>query len=125
MMMYGCKFTDVSLWKDRIPFVLLFEIASSMDMFQEKLPRTTVRCIQGKAFETADASDTLELLFQTLTSPDRQFPLCFGPNLCGMFFDRQREYQQSAAAFMQGLKVCRASTSTQLLQQSKVGSIPT
>ncbi|KAL9104473.1 MAG: hypothetical protein Q9163_000566 [Psora crenata] len=41
----------LSSWCDRIPFVLLFGIATTVELFQSKLSNSAFRCIQGERFE--------------------------------------------------------------------------
>ncbi|MCJ1242868.1 hypothetical protein MMC30_000064 [Trapelia coarctata] len=94
----------LSSWQGRIPFVLLFEIATSVELFQEKLPRATIRRLQGTSFETKDAAETLELMFEAFTSPRQSRLLYIGPNVSKMLLDRQMEYTQSAQAFIGSLK---------------------
>jgi len=95
-----------SSWQGRIPFVLLFEIATSVELFQEKLPRATIRRLQETAFETEDAAETLELMFESATMPRESRVLYIGPNVFKMLLDRQMEHTQSAQAFIGSLKVC-------------------
>lgn len=85
--------------------MLLFEIATSVELFQEKLPRATIRCLQGTSFETKDAAETLELMFEAVTNPRESKILYVGPNVSKMLLDRQMEHTQSAQAFIGSLKV--------------------
>ena len=100
------RLIDDSSWQGRIPFLLLFEIATSVELFQEKLPRATIRRLQGTSFETKDAAETLELMVESATASDTTRFLFIGPNVYKMLLDRQMEYTQSAQAFIGSLKVC-------------------
>jgi origin recognition complex subunit 3 len=86
--------------------VLLFEIATSVALFQEKLPRATIRRLQVTSFETKEAAETLELMFKAVTSPRESRVLYVGPTVSKMLLDRQMEHTQSAQAFIGSLKVC-------------------
>ncbi|MCJ1384856.1 hypothetical protein MMC17_007974 [Xylographa soralifera] len=94
----------LSSWQGRIPFVLIFEIGTSIDLFQEKLSRATIRRLQGISFETKDATETLEMMFRTVTAPEESRSLYIGAGLLKMFLDRQIEHVQSVQAFIQSLK---------------------
>ncbi|KAL8694041.1 MAG: hypothetical protein Q9218_001219 [Villophora microphyllina] len=49
-----CELIEViSLWMNRIPFVLLFAIKTSIEFFQEKLSQAAIRHLQGVQFEVA------------------------------------------------------------------------
>lgn len=56
----------LSMWTDRIPLVLLFGIATSIDSLQAKLSRKAVRCIQGTRFDTVPASRALETVLSLI-----------------------------------------------------------
>ena len=94
-----------SSWQGRIPLILIFEIGTSIDLFQEKLSRATIRRLQGVSFEMKDAAETLEMMFRTATAPEESRSLYIGAGLLKMFLDRQIEHVQSVQAFMQSLKV--------------------
>lgn len=90
-----------SSWNDRLPFVLLFNIATSAELFQEKLSRETVRRLQGALFniERIDTED----LFKALNS--EQSGLLIGPALSQSLLQHSRDYVQSPVNFIQTLKV--------------------
>jgi origin recognition complex subunit 3 len=91
-------------WQDRISFILLFEIATSIDLFQEKLTRSTLLRLQGTYFETKSAAETLERMFKAITEPDSCTSLYIGANVYKMLLDRQMEYVQNALTFVESLK---------------------
>lgn len=94
--------TDViSSWKDRIPFVLLFSIATSIELFQEKLPRETIRCLEGLDFSVKQLD--VEELFKAFQC--EQPTLWLGPDLSRSILQRQKEYIQSHFTFVNSLKV--------------------
>ncbi|MCJ1397010.1 hypothetical protein MMC11_000202 [Xylographa trunciseda] len=94
----------LSSWQGRIPFILIFEIGTSIDIFEEKLSRAAVRRLRGTSFETKDAAETLELMFRTVTGPDESRSLYTGAGLLQIFLDRQMEHVQSVQAFIKSLK---------------------
>ena len=92
-------------WLDRIPIILILEIETSIDLFQEKLSRSTIRQLSGTVFEAEALGDALELVFRTATRKVDQSRLWIGASLSKMLLDRQRDYTQSIPAFIDGLKV--------------------
>jgi origin recognition complex subunit 3 len=91
-------------WQDRIPFIILFEIAVPVDLFQEKLSRSTVRQLRGTTFESKTASEILDLMFLAATSPDDSNPVYLGAGTSRLLLDRQEEHIQSAKGFISALK---------------------
>lgn len=80
-------------WLDRIPFVCLFNVATSVDFLQQRLSRGAVRCLDGRLFDAAPSSAETQLVFSAITHPDSR--LWVGPNLLSSAFERQSDYIQS------------------------------
>ena len=106
-----------SAWKDRIPFILLFGISTSIELFQEKLTKRASRQLEGESL-TIEQVD-IEKLFiatQNITlnhsnsstiEENHQFPVVvrIGPLLTKLITARQKENIQSPTALVQALKV--------------------
>lgn len=92
-----------SSWNDRIPFVLLFGIATSVDMFQEKLPRATIRNLHGVRFDVAQLN--IEDIFKKASCPDDSRCLWLGSDLSKTIVQRHKLYIQSVSSFIRTLKV--------------------
>ena len=97
--------TRPSAWRDRIPFILLFGIATSVELFQEKLPKSTIRCLQGTKFDVARVEESLESVFTATTGETGCGPLWLGPGLSRVLLERQKDHVQSVQAFCMALKV--------------------
>jgi origin recognition complex subunit 3 len=93
-----------SSWIDRIPFVVLFGIATSVELFHERLPRGSIRCIHGAQFDVEQTSDTLEKVFQKAVA-SCEAPLLLGHGMITLLLERQQEHVQSLQAFVSALKV--------------------
>ncbi|MCJ1478915.1 hypothetical protein MMC13_007599 [Lambiella insularis] len=91
-------------WQERIPFILVFEIGTSVDLFQEKLSRSTLRHLRGSIFETKNVAETLELAFGAATDCHNPRSLFIGASLYKVFLDRQMENSQNPQAFVESLK---------------------
>lgn len=83
--------------------MLFFGIATSVELFQEKLSRETVRYLDGTAFDVQqiDVEDTFKA-FQS-----GQTTLRTGPGLSRILLQRQNDYIQSHSSFINSLKVTK------------------
>ena len=110
----GCQSIDAGVlaelidildsWQDRIPFVLVLEIATSLELFESQLPRQTLSLLSATIFEAKSAMEVLDVLFRAATDPDDGRPLWLGPSTSKLLLDRQTEHAQSAGAFISSLK---------------------
>ena len=90
-----------SSWNDRIPFVLLFGIATSVELFQENLSRDTIRYLHGSAFDVQQVD--IEESFKAFQS--EQSTVWVGPGLSRNILQPQKDYIQSYSTFASALKV--------------------
>ena len=89
---------------DRIPFTLLFGIATSVDLFHERLPRTASRCLYGMQFDVEQTSSILEKVFQEVIIGS-SVPLRLGSASISSLMERQHDHVQSIQVFTNSLKV--------------------
>ncbi|KAI9048216.1 hypothetical protein LZ554_008011 [Drepanopeziza brunnea f. sp. 'monogermtubi'] len=92
-----------SSWRDRIPFVLLFSIATSVDLFHERLSRAASRCLEGRQFDVEQTSSLLDRIFQKAVT-GVEAPLRLGAGLLSSLIDRQEDHVQSIQSFIAALK---------------------
>ncbi len=90
-----------SSWGDRIPLVLLFSIATSIEIFQEKLSRETIRYLDSSVFNVQQID--IEVVFKAFQS--EQSTLWVGPGLSRTILEQQKDYIQSLSFFINSLKV--------------------
>jgi origin recognition complex subunit 3 len=83
----------MSSWLDRIPFVCLFNVATSVEFLQQRLSRSAVRCLDGRLFDAAPSSAETQLVFSAITHPETR--LWLGPTLLASVLERQSDYIQS------------------------------
>ncbi|KAL9088735.1 MAG: hypothetical protein Q9165_006044 [Trypethelium subeluteriae] len=86
-----------------IKFVLLFGVATSVEHFQDRLPRAAIRKLAGQQFDAVKAIDVLEQVFEA-TIDDPLQRLWLGPGLCRMMIDRQNDHLQSIQAFVDAIQ---------------------
>ncbi|OCL01814.1 hypothetical protein AOQ84DRAFT_328398, partial [Glonium stellatum] len=97
-----------SSWLNRIPFVLLFGVATSSESFQDRLPGTALRRLRGETFNVKQANEILEKIFcATIDGPGVSLRL--GPNLSRRLLERQKDHIQSVQAFSDALKYAHMS----------------
>ncbi|QSZ35080.1 hypothetical protein DSL72_007944 [Monilinia vaccinii-corymbosi] len=90
-------------WRDRIPFILLFGIATSVDLFQERLSRAATRSLRGEQFYVEQTGSTLEAIFlKVIAGSDAAIRL--GPGILSSLMERQNDHVQSVQAFIGALK---------------------
>ncbi|TVY17954.1 Origin recognition complex subunit 3 [Lachnellula arida] len=95
--------TLFSSWMDRIPFTLLFGIATSVELFQERLPRAASRCLYGVRFDVEQTSSILERIFQSAVANSKA-SLRLGSELVASLMERQHDHVQSVQSFIVALK---------------------
>ncbi|KAL5381457.1 hypothetical protein DPSP01_007171 [Paraphaeosphaeria sporulosa] len=90
-------------WLDRLPFVLLFGIATSSESFEDRLLGKSLRYLDGQQFDVTQSDDIIEKLFRaTVAHPDTEPHI--GPNLCRRILERQKDHVQNIQDFVHGLK---------------------
>ena len=109
-----------SSWSDRIPFVLLFGIATSVELFQEKLSRETIRYLDGSVFDVQQVD--VEDIFKAFQSEPTT--LLVGPGLSRIILQRQKDYIQSHSSFISALKVLTSVPPYSSLYVDKASSTP-
>ncbi|KAF2281318.1 uncharacterized protein EI97DRAFT_410033 [Westerdykella ornata] len=90
-------------WLDRIPFVLLFGIATSAESFEDRLSRKTLRYLEGQKFDVTQSDEIIERLFR-VTVASANVPLRIGPTVARRILDRQKDHVQNTQDFSDGLK---------------------
>jgi origin recognition complex subunit 3 len=93
-----------SSWLDRIPFTLLFGIATSVELFQDRLPRKVTSLLYGAQFDVEQTSKTSHKVFQSVIA-GYNLPLRLGPGFVTALLERQRDHVQSLEVMISTLKV--------------------
>lgn len=97
---------------------MLFGIATSTELFHERLPASVIRCLHGAQFHVEQTIKTLEKVFQEvvagttrnnqsgIASTKPNAALLLGPAFITSILDRQHDHVQSLQTFIGALKVC-------------------
>lgn len=91
-------------WAKRIPIVIVFGVATSVDLFQSRLSRTTCQSLIGEQFDVAQSSHVLEGVFKVAVA-SASVPLRLGPSLLNIMLERQRDHVAGIHVFASSIKV--------------------
>jgi origin recognition complex subunit 3 len=84
---------------------VLFGIATSIEIFKDRLPKSAIRTIDGKQFDVVQSGDLFARAFtSTVVGEDVGFRL--GPSLANVLLQRQKQHIQSIEGFIEALQVC-------------------
>jgi origin recognition complex subunit 3 len=101
------------LWRERLPITLIFGIATSLEIFQERLPMSSLRHLKGKHFDVVQRQELLEEIFlATITGSGISFRV--GPSLVNAIMGRQRDHIQTIDDFIDSLQVIFSSSSNRV-----------
>src|SRR5205807_1001862 len=82
-----------SSYLDRIPFVLLVGIATSVEIFHDKLPKSTIRLMRGNKFDVERAEECLAQIFNDSMTSDEAV-LRLGASVCDFLLERYRDHMK-------------------------------
>ena len=97
-------FPHYSSWRDRIRFTLLFGIATSVELFQARLLKSTAQLIHGSQFDVVQANTVLENVFKVAIA-SKDVALRLGPGLLHTLVERQREQVAGIQILISSVKV--------------------
>ncbi|KAK0672892.1 putative origin recognition complex subunit 3 [Cercophora samala] len=90
-------------WQDRIQFSVLFGIATSVELFQARLLKSTARQLYGAQFDVVQANAVLESVIMAAVAGTKA-QLRIGPGLLRKLVRRQQEQVAGVGAFVSSLK---------------------
>ncbi|KAJ6445690.1 Carbamoyl-phosphate synthase arginine-specific large chain [Purpureocillium lavendulum] len=90
-------------WRPRIPFTLLFGIATSVELLQARLLKSACRLVYGAQFDCVQTEAILETLFRGAVAAC-DVPLRLGAPLLRAMLDRQHDQIAGVQAFISSLK---------------------
>ncbi|KAK5654986.1 hypothetical protein OQA88_6745 [Cercophora sp. LCS_1] len=90
-------------WQDRIQFSMLFGIATSVELFQARLLKSTARHLYGGQFDVVQADSVLESVFKAAVAGS-QAMLRLGPSLLRSLVERQKDQVAGIQVFISSLK---------------------
>ncbi|KAG5363308.1 Origin recognition complex subunit 3 [Yarrowia sp. B02] len=90
-------------YKDDIPFRLVFGIATSLEIFEHKMTKTSIRHLQGQVFD-AQATSLFQSLFENHMFNINNQSIIVGPTILEDILKRQNVSTESIDAFISSLK---------------------
>lgn len=93
-----------SSWRPRIPFTLLFGIATSVELLQARLLKAACQQIYGAQFDVIQTSAILETVFKAAVAAS-DTPVLMGASLLHSMLDRQQDQVSGIQTFAMSLKV--------------------
>lgn len=90
-------------YKDEIPFRLVFGIATSLEIFEHKMTKTSIRHLQGRVFD-AQATSMFQSLFENHMFNLNNKSIIVGPTILEDILKRQNVSTESIDAFISSLK---------------------
>lgn len=93
-----------SHWLDRIPFTLLFGVATSVDLFQARMLKSTCQLLYGDQFDVEQSTSIIKKIFKAAVMHN-DTPLQLGATLLNSLLERQEDQVSSIPLFVSSLKV--------------------
>ncbi|KAI2638157.1 origin recognition complex subunit 3 N-terminus-domain-containing protein [Xylaria nigripes] len=93
----------LSSWLDRLPFAFLFGIATSVELFEARLLKSTCQRLYGDQFDVEQTASIVDKIFKTAVAHSKT-PILLGPNLVASLLERQREQVAGIPDFIRSLK---------------------
>ncbi|KAK7423370.1 Origin recognition complex subunit 3 [Neonectria punicea] len=90
-------------WRPRIPFTLLFGIATSVELLQARLLKSACQLVYGAQFDVIQTAAILETVFKTAVAA-ADVPVHLGPSLLRSMLDRQHDQVSGIQTFVMSLK---------------------
>ncbi|KAF7558536.1 hypothetical protein G7046_g5623 [Stylonectria norvegica] len=90
-------------WRPRIPFTLLFGIATSVELLQARLLKSACQLIYGAQFDVIQTAAILETVFKTAVAA-ADVPVRLGASLLRSMLDRQHDQVAGVQTFVMSLK---------------------
>ncbi|KAI0022218.1 origin recognition complex subunit 3 N-terminus-domain-containing protein [Xylariomycetidae sp. FL0641] len=95
--------TLLSSWFDRIPFAFLFGVATSVELFEARLLKSTCQCLCGDQFDVEQSASIVGKIFKAAVA-HADVPLRLGAGLVGTLLERQHEQVASIPQLVCSLK---------------------
>lgn len=97
-----------SAWRDRIPFVLLFQVATSSDLFEARLPTSAVRLLEGRVFKSEYSHDAFDEIFRSVCLAPEELKrpsIWLGADATKALLEQTKEQLATPESLMLSMKV--------------------
>ncbi|RMZ78525.1 hypothetical protein DV737_g3812, partial [Chaetothyriales sp. CBS 132003] len=93
----------LSLWSDRIPFSLVLGISTTIDLFEARLPKATIRLLHAQPFSLSPHADPLYPILQATHHPSST-RLCLGPSVLAFLAESSHNQSTTPLALKRIIK---------------------
>ncbi|TDZ27022.1 Origin recognition complex subunit 3 [Colletotrichum orbiculare MAFF 240422] len=90
-------------WRPKIPFTLLFGVATSVELLQARLLKSACQHLYGAQFDVVQTGTILEQIFKPAVAAS-DVTLFVGPNLVRSIVERQQDQVASIQSFVASIK---------------------
>ncbi len=90
-------------WSDRIPFVAFLGIATTIELFESRLPKSVLHLLDITAFDVSSLRDPIYKIFCSVQC-DPRTKLCLGASAIHVLHDLTHDQIASTSSFVQALK---------------------
>jgi origin recognition complex subunit 3 len=96
--------TMLASWTDRVPFVLLIGISTTVELFEARLPKSAIRILTPSVFDISSHPNNPihEIFMATQNDPDNR--LWFGPVAAGALLEKFKEQETTPEMFSRAIK---------------------
>jgi origin recognition complex subunit 3 len=95
----------LSAWADRIPIVLLLGISTTVELFEARLPKSTIRLLDCTLFDVNSRAHSCREVYETLQKTKKEsFAPTLGPVVSNVLLEMAREQDTTAASFSKAIQ---------------------
>ncbi|KAI1618573.1 origin recognition complex subunit 3 [Exophiala viscosa] len=92
-------------WSDRIPFVLLFGISTTVELFESRLPRSTISLLDARIFQPTSSAKQHDPLFEVYSAAQCEDPHLFlGPSTLNVLAELAQDQSTTVDSFARTIK---------------------
>ena len=93
----------ISSWTDRIPIVLLFGVATTLELFESRLPRAVFQHLDAEVFDVSPSEDGVYKLYQCVQD-DETARLWLGPAISSLLLERSKDQDDTTENFVRSIR---------------------
>ncbi|RMD44104.1 hypothetical protein DV735_g965, partial [Chaetothyriales sp. CBS 134920] len=93
----------LSLWSDRIPFSLVLGVSTTIDLFESRLPKATIRLLHAQPFSLSPHADPLYPILQAIHESSAT-SLFLGPSVLGFLAESTHNQSTTPPALKRIIK---------------------
>ena len=92
----------ISSWIDRIPIVLLFGVATTIELFEARLPRAVFQNLDAEVFDVSPSEDSFYKLYQCVQD-DESAKLWLSQAISSILLERSKDQDDTTENFVRSI----------------------